>query len=107
MEIHLMDTCRIPDDSIQISRFGMDRCLSRHGVGNLRDLLPKEGKVPAKAFKHDDPGFLHMDVKDLPQMEDETKRRHRFVAIDRTSLHWNSRKDDDDRTTVVLKRWTD
>jgi hypothetical protein len=69
----------------EVSRSGMDRCLRRHGVGNLRDLLPKESKVPAKAFKHYDPGFLHMDVKYLPQMEDETKRRYLFVAIDRAT----------------------
>jgi transposase-like protein len=54
-------------------------------VGNLRDLLPKEAKAPRKAFKTYEPGFLHMDVKYLPQMEDEKKRRYLFVAIDRAT----------------------
>jgi hypothetical protein len=35
----------------EVSRFGMDRCLHRHGVGNLHDLLPKEAKMPMKVFK--------------------------------------------------------
>jgi transposase InsO family protein len=69
----------------EVSRSGMDRCLSRHGVGNLRDLLPKEAKSPAKGFNSYEPGFLHMDVKYLPQMEEETKRRYLFVAIDRAT----------------------
>jgi hypothetical protein len=46
----------------------MDRCLRRHGVGNLRELMPKEAKAPAKAFKSCEPGFLHMDVKYLLQL---------------------------------------
>jgi hypothetical protein len=47
----------------ELSRSGMDRCLRRHGVGNLRDLIPKQARVPRKAFKAYAPGFLHMDVK--------------------------------------------
>ena len=30
-------------------------------------------------------GYLHIDVKYLPQMQDETKRRYLFVAIDRAT----------------------
>jgi phage gp36-like protein len=45
----------------KVSRSGMDRCLRRHGVGNLRDLLPKETKAPVKVFKDYAPGFLHME----------------------------------------------
>jgi hypothetical protein len=69
----------------EVSRSGLDRCLRRHGVGNLRDLLPKEAKAPRKAFKTYEPGFLHLDVKYLPQMADEKKRRYLFVAIDRAT----------------------
>lgn len=69
----------------EVSRSGMDRCLRRHGVGNLRDLRPKEAKAPVKVFKDYAPGYLHVDVKYLPQMEDETKRRYLFVAIDRAT----------------------
>jgi hypothetical protein len=78
----------------EVSRSGMDRCLRRHGLGNLRDLLPKEVKAPRKVFKEYEPGFLHMDVKYLPRMEDETKRRYLFVAIDRATrwVFWRSGK---------------
>lgn len=31
------------------------------------------------------PGFLHMDVKSLPQMQDEAKLRYLFAAIDRAT----------------------
>ena len=54
-------------------------------MGSLRERVPKEAKAPRKAFKDYEPGFLPMDVKYLPQMEDETKRRDLFVAIDRAT----------------------
>lgn len=46
---------------------------------------PAEPKEAHKAFKSYVPGYLHMDVKYLPQMQDETKRRYLFVAIDRAT----------------------
>jgi transposase InsO family protein len=39
----------------------------------------------AKPFKAYEPGFVHIDVKYLPQMADETTRRYLFVAIDRAT----------------------
>ncbi len=68
-----------------VSRSGLDRCLRRHGVGSLDALKPAEPKVPHKAFKAYEPGSLHMDIKYLPQMQDETKQRYLFVAIDRAT----------------------
>lgn len=68
-----------------VSRSGLDRCLRRHGVGNLRSLLPVAEKPAHKAFKAYLPGYLHMDVKYLPQMADENTRRYLFVAIDRAT----------------------
>jgi hypothetical protein len=62
-----------------VSRSGLGRCLRRHGVGNLRDLQVKEAKY--SAFKAYEPGYLHIDVKYLPQMANETSRRYLFVAI--------------------------
>jgi transposase InsO family protein len=59
--------------------------LRRHGVGNLNALRPKEPTEPHKAFKSYEPGFIHIDVKYLPQMPDETSRRYLFVAIDRAT----------------------
>lgn len=68
-----------------VSRSGLDRCLRRHGVGNLHALKPAEPAQAHKAFKSYEPGYLHVDVKYLPQMQDETKRRYLFVAIDRAT----------------------
>jgi len=69
----------------EVSRSGLDRCLQRHGVGNLHALKPATPKPPHKAFKAYEPGYLHMDIKYLPQMADETHRRYLFVAIDRAT----------------------
>ena len=69
----------------EVSRSGMDRCLQRHGVGNLHSLKPATPRQPHKAFKAYEPGYLHMDIKYLPQMADETRRRYLFVAIDRAT----------------------
>ena len=69
----------------EVSRSGLDRCLRRHGVGNLRDLQAKDPQPKHKAFKAYEPGYLHVDVKYLPQMADETSRRYLFVAIDRAT----------------------
>lgn len=68
-----------------VSRSGLDRCLRRHGVGNLNALKPKELKPAGKTFKAYEPGFVHIDVKYLPQMADESRRRYLFVAIDRAT----------------------
>ena len=67
------------------SRSGLDRCLRRHGVGNLRDLKAKAVKPKHSAFKAYEPGYIHIDVKYLPQMADESRRRYLFVAIDRAT----------------------
>ena len=69
------------------SRSGLDRCLRRHGVSNLASLMPViEGEVPVKkTFKDYEPGYLHVDIKYLPQMPDERHRRYLFVAIDRAT----------------------
>ena len=65
-----------------VSRSGLDRCLRRHGVSNLTELLPKTSLEPRKAFKTYGPGFLHVDLKYLPQMADATTRRYLYMAID-------------------------
>jgi transposase InsO family protein len=67
------------------SRSGLDRCLRRHGVGNLRDLRSKPERSAHKPFRAYEPGYLHIDVKYLPQMADEERRRYLFVAIDRAT----------------------
>jgi len=67
------------------SRSGLDRCLLRHGVGNLRDLKGKTACPKHGGFKAYVPGYLHIDVKYLPQTADERSRRYLFVAIDRAT----------------------
>ncbi len=56
-----------------LSRAALARCLRRHGVGDLRALQRErdgEPEEPAhKPFKDYVPGFVHVDVKYLPQME--------------------------------------
>ena len=61
-----------PDDLLAVTReflnpdvshSGLDRCLRRHGVSNLKDLRPRTPTEPHKAFKTYAPGFLHVDVK--------------------------------------------
>jgi hypothetical protein len=70
-----------------VSRAGLGRCLRRHGVSDLRDLVEQEGTAPAtkKTFKDYEPGFVHIGIKYLPQMPDGTARRNLFVAIDRAT----------------------
>lgn len=68
-----------------VSRSGLDRCLRRHGVGNLNALKPAAPKQSHKPFKSYMPGYLHVDIKYLPQMADERGRRYLFVAIDRAT----------------------
>ena len=70
-----------------LSRSALGRCLRRHGVSDLRELIPKEDTVEPvkKSFKDYEPGFIHIDIKYLPQMPDETQRRYLFVAIDRAT----------------------
>ena len=67
------------------SRSGVDRCLRRHGVSKLQALLPAKEQAPRKTFKTYAPGFVHIDVKYLPQVADEYTRRYLFVAIDRAT----------------------
>ncbi|WP_165742092.1 IS481 family transposase [Candidatus Thiosymbion oneisti] len=71
----------------EVSRSGLDRCLRRHGVSNLKALMPQEdgAKTPVKSLKAYAPGFVHVDVKYLPQMPGEDQRRYLFAAIDRAT----------------------
>ena len=73
-----------------LSRSALDRLLRRYGVSNLKALIAaKEGETSQpktkKGFKDYEPGFIHIDVKYLPRMPDETQGRYLFVAIDRAT----------------------
>lgn len=70
----------------ELSRSALDRCLRRHNVSNLNALMPETEPAPSpKSFKDYEPGYVHVDVKYLPQMPDETQRKYLFVGIDRAS----------------------
>jgi len=76
----------------RVSRSGLHRCLRRHGVSNLRALeaaLNEEDseneQAKVKTFKDYEPGYVHVDVKYLPKMPDESRRKYLFVAIDRAT----------------------
>jgi len=71
-----------------VSRSGIARLLKREGMSRLEDVIPKaEGETitPKKSFKDYEPRFIHIDIKYLPQMPDETSRRYLLVAIDRAT----------------------
>jgi hypothetical protein len=71
----------------QASRAAIGRLLVREGVSRLADLMPvAEGEAPPKkTFKDYAPGYLHIDLKELPQMPDESRESYLCVAIDRAS----------------------
>lgn len=66
-----------------MSRSALDRLLRRRGYSRL-PVQPKP-ESEHKPFKAYEPGYVHVDVKYLPQMQDEDKRRYVFVAIDRAT----------------------
>lgn len=67
----------------KMSRSALARLLARRGHSRL----PKPEAEPrvVKRFKPYEPGYVHIDVKYLPQMADESQRRYVFVAIDRAT----------------------
>ncbi|MGK7297502.1 MAG: IS481 family transposase, partial [Candidatus Wenzhouxiangella sp. M2_3B_020] len=71
----------------RLTRSALDRCLRRNGVSRLADLTPAEPSqaLKTKPFKAYEPGYIHIDIKYLPQMPDEDRRRYLFVAIDRAT----------------------
>lgn len=73
-----------------VSRSGLTRCPKRHGFNDLRALRAELDGAEAlaakpKTFKDYESGFVHVEIKYLPQMPDETARRYLFVAIDRAT----------------------
>lgn len=92
--VHLRRSLLLLDDLLavtreficpRVSRSGLDRCLRRHAVGNPNALKPSFPQPAHQAFKSYEPGYVHVDVKYLPQMQDESSRRYLFVAIDRAT----------------------
>ena len=91
--VYLRTALRLPLDDLlavihefiepAMSRSALDRLLRRRGVNRLP--VPAATTTPDQAFKAYAPGYVHVDVKYLPQMADEDARRYVFVAIDRAT----------------------
>jgi len=77
-----------PHINADVSRSRIARLLKREVMARLEDVIPKAEDrtiAPKKALKDYKPGFIHIDMKYLPKMLDETTRRYLFVAIDRAT----------------------
>ena len=91
--VHLRKTLQLPlDDLVAVakefirekaSRSAIDRLLRRHGESRLHKATEIKDKPAHSPFKTYVPGFVHVDVKYLPQMADQTARQYLYVAIDR------------------------
>jgi transposase InsO family protein len=91
--VYLRKQLRLPLDDLlavvrefvhpTMGRSSLHRLLVRRGVDQLPKPSPESS--PAKPFKAYEPGYVHIDVKYLPQMADEPSRGYAFVAIDRAT----------------------
>jgi transposase InsO family protein len=93
------------------TRSGLHRTLVRYNLSNLsemRKVLEEANgeKTPKKRFKDYDPGFIHIDIKYLPKMPDEERRRYLFVAIDRAT-RWVHLEVFPDKTAKSAERFLD
>ena len=74
-----------------LSRSALKRCLRRNEVNDLKALRAEQLGEPdsenrsLKTFKDYEPGFIHADIKYLPQLPEEAERCYLYVAIDRAS----------------------
>ena len=73
-----------------VSRAGLHRCLKRFDISNLHQMkkaldTAEAGVKTKKSFKDYKPGFIHIDIKYLPQMADECSRSYLLVGIDRAT----------------------
>ena len=65
------------------TRSSVLRCLKRHKVKTLKEMAKERGKSTYKTFKYYKPGYIHIDIKVLPKINQEKK--YLFVAIDRAT----------------------
>lgn len=74
---------------LRLSRFGLHRMLKRREVSTLTELARQDAAddepPKPKPFRNYTPGFVHVDIKHLPQMPDEERKRYLYVAIDRAT----------------------
>lgn len=74
---------------IAVSRSALDRALRRNGLSNLKNYIKSlnneddKQKHPHGEFKEYNIGFIHVDIKYLPKIDNA--RNYLYVAIDRAS----------------------
>lgn len=68
-----------------VSRSGLDRCLRRHGLSRLADLLPPQFTESNGGSVPDEPGYVLMDVKRLPRNDGSKAPCFVYIAIDQAT----------------------
>ena len=70
-------------------RSSLIRLLKRHGVNSLKALYieqsGEDSSEKPETFKDYEPGYLHVDIKYLPKLPNDTQKRYLIVAIDRAT----------------------
>lgn len=88
-------------------RSSLIRLLARHQVNRLEDLYVAQsgetGQKP-KTFKDYEPGYIHIDIKYLPNMPNDKQKRYLLVAIDRATrwVHMEVINDKGAKTTAAF-----
>lgn len=77
----------------------------------LNRLPPAEkARKPHSSFKDYEVGFIHVDVKHLPNLQDRdrvSRKRYLYVAIDRASRYVHLAVKDDETTASAMAFLTD
>jgi len=71
---------------IRINRSALHRALQRNNLSRLNELinnLDSKSKEEIKKFKEYAPGFIHIDIKELPKIDKQ--KIYLYVAIDRAT----------------------
>jgi transposase InsO family protein len=86
-----------------LNRDAVYRILKAEGLNRLPPA--ERTRKPHSAFKESEVGFVHMDVKHLPKLQDHdrvTRKRYLYVAIDRASRYVHlAVKDDETAASAV------
>lgn len=72
----------------KLLRSTLQRMLKRYDVPTLARLVRRdveENRPKHLPFKDYEPGYMHIDIKHLPQIPDEDQKRYLYVAINRAT----------------------
>ncbi|MGZ4970575.1 MAG: hypothetical protein ACXWFX_14785 [Methylobacter sp.] len=59
-----------------LTRSNLHRCLQRHNLSRLSELMPAEDKATTKTFKTYEPGFLHIDTAQINLEHFSVSQKH-------------------------------